>query len=92
MVGHALGKGRSSAPSLKHGVRSVAAITLAADLRLVYPYLPSESNPADYPSRGKVRKRGKRRAAASPKSSLELLERVYRKAARRRRQLELRTM
>ena len=92
VVGHALGKGRSSARSLKCGVRSVAAITLAADLRLVYPYLPSESNPADYPSRGKVRKRAKRRAAVPHKSRLELLERAYRKAFRRRRQLVLRTL
>ena len=56
-VGFALRKGRSSASSLRRGVRAVAAIELAADLRLCFPYLPSESNPADFPSRGKVRKR-----------------------------------
>ena len=92
VVGYALGKGRSSAPSLKRGVLAVAVITLAADLRLVYPYLPSESNPADYPSRGKVRKRPKRRAAMLAKSCLDLLERAYRKAFRRRRQLQMRTV
>jgi hypothetical protein len=37
----------------------VAAISLAADLKLSFPYLPSESNPADFPSRGRVRKRTK---------------------------------
>mmetsp|Transcript_31927 Transcript_31927/g.101443 ORF Transcript_31927/g.101443 Transcript_31927/m.101443 type:complete len:854 (-) Transcript_31927:1008-3569(-) len=56
-VGFALRKGRTSAPTLKRGVGAVAAICLATDLMLSFPYLPSESNPADFPSRGKVRRR-----------------------------------
>ena len=65
----------------------VAAIELAADLRLCFPYLPSESNPADSPSRGKVRKRTfiKRRKPVQ-RSHLEVLERAYRKVFRRWRQ------
>ena len=88
-VGFALRKGRSSAVTLRPGARAVAAICLAADLKMSYPYLPSESNPADYPSRGKVRKRPLKRAAVPAPSSLDILERVYRKAHRRRRQLSL---
>ena len=83
-VGFALRKGRSSAGTLRRGVCAVAALSLAADLKLSYPYLPSESNPADYPSRGKVRKRtfAKPRNAA-PTCALELMERAYRRAYRR---------
>ena len=92
VLGHALAKGRSSARSLKRGVRAIGAISLAADLRLVYPYLPSESNPADYPSRGKVRKRAKRPAPRPARDHLDLLEHAYRKAFRRRRRLQLRTL
>ena len=58
VVGSALLKGRTSARTLTRGCSSCGAIQLAADLRLVFPYLPSESNPADWPSRGKTRKRG----------------------------------
>ena len=83
-VGFALRKGRTSAGTLRRGVCAVAAISLAADLRLSYPYLPSESNPADFPSRGKVRKRICKEPARQPKSgSVELLARAYRRAVRR---------
>merc|ERR1711990_753317 len=86
-VGFALRKGRSSAPSLRRGVRAVAAIELAADLRLCFPYLPSESNPADWPSRGKVRKRAfTKRPKRVTRLPLEMLERAYRKVFRRWRQ------
>ena len=50
---HALKKGRSSAPSFHRPVRQAGAITLAADWLLRYGYIPSESMPADRPSRGK---------------------------------------
>ena len=53
-VGHARTKGRSSAGTFRFGVAAIAALTLTADVKLSYLYLPSESNPADYPSRGKV--------------------------------------
>ena len=48
----AVAKGRSSAPSIKHGVMRVAALLLAGDLQPYYGYIPSEENPADTPSRG----------------------------------------
>ena len=48
----ALQKGRSSAGTLRHPVAQAAALTLACDWRWRYVYLPSESNPADDPSRG----------------------------------------
>ena len=63
-----MSKGRSSARALRRVLRSTAALTLACDLlpRLciyIYIYIPSESNPADAPSRGhSVAKRAKRRA------------------------------
>ena len=62
----------------------MAAVCLAADLKLSFPYLPSESNPADFPSRGKVRKRTcKTRPKPPQRCSVELLERAYRCASRR---------
>jgi site-specific DNA-cytosine methylase len=85
-VGFALQKGRSSAGTLRRGVGAVAAISLAADLKLSYPYLPSESNPADFPSRGKVKKSSLKPRHRPPKcSSIELLDRAYRRALRRLR-------
>ena len=83
-VGYALQKGRSSAGTLRRGVCAVSAISLAADLKLSYPYLPSESNPADFPSRGKVKKRTLKRPRRAPqRCSPELLARAYRQALRR---------
>ncbi len=49
----ALQKGRSSAGTLRHQVGQAAALLLACDWRMRFAYLPSESNPADAPSRGK---------------------------------------
>ena len=48
----ALQKGRSSAGTLRHPIAQAGAIMLACNLRLRFAYLPSESNPADAPSRG----------------------------------------
>ena len=61
VVGFALRKGRTSAGTLKPTACSIAAVCLAADLKMCYPYLPLESNAADYPSRGKVKMRTKRK-------------------------------
>ena len=47
----AITRGRSSAPTLRRGVRQVQALALAAGLHLALVYVPSESNPADAPSR-----------------------------------------
>ena len=86
-VGLALQKGRSSAKTLRRGVSSVGALALACDLKLSFPYVPSESNAADYPSRGVVKKRHIKLKKPPPLSSLELRIRAYRKASRRWRQV-----
>jgi len=58
----AITRGRSSAPTLRRGTRQVQALALAAHIALALVYVPSESNPADAPSRGKIpwRRRGGR--------------------------------
>ncbi len=66
----ALQKGRSSAGTLRHPVSQAAALLLACDWRLRFAYLPSESNPADAPSRGRKptrRRRPERKAAQLPR-------------------------
>ena len=82
-VGFALRKGRSSAGSFRFGVAAIAALSLTADVKIAYPYLPSESNPADFPSRGKLRVRSIKKRIGKPcKSSFEKHVRAFRKAAR----------
>ena len=49
----AVSKGRSGAWLLRQQVRRVAALSLAAGIRLHCVYVPSERNPADAPSRGR---------------------------------------
>ncbi|CAE7543518.1 unnamed protein product [Symbiodinium sp. CCMP2592] len=49
----AITKGRSSARSLRTCLRSAAAHVMAANLLPRLIYIPSESNPADRPSRGR---------------------------------------
>ena len=49
---HAARKGRSSAPNFTHGLRVIAAHSLAADLRVHYGYINTKFNPADPASRG----------------------------------------
>jgi len=49
----AAGKGRSSAPTIRHTIARIGAHVLAADLALRIVYVPSEANPADGPSRGR---------------------------------------
>lgn len=49
----AFGKGRSSSKSLNHKLRSCVPWLLVADLHLVNLWVPTDKNPADYPSRGK---------------------------------------
>jgi hypothetical protein len=48
----ALLKGRTSSRTLLARTRQVAAVTLAAGVRLSVRWVPSEANPADGPSRG----------------------------------------
>jgi hypothetical protein len=57
----ALRKGRSSAPTLMHPIRRVAALCLACDWTWRFHYVPSESNAADWPSRGLAYKQQKAR-------------------------------
>ena len=49
-------KGRSSARALRTCLRNAAAHIFAADILPRIVYIPSESNPADRPSRGKTRR------------------------------------
>jgi hypothetical protein len=48
----AASKGRSSAGTLRKEIARIGAICTAADILVRYVYIPSESNPADAPSRG----------------------------------------
>jgi len=47
-------KGRSSSQTLRRPLRRIAALTLACGWLAHFAYVPSESNPADAPSRGVV--------------------------------------
>jgi hypothetical protein len=47
----AAAKGRSSAPTIRSEVARLGALCTAANLLVRYVYVPSESNPADAPSR-----------------------------------------
>lgn len=49
-------KGRTSAPTLRTALRRCAAFALACDWQTHLAYVPSESNAADWPSRGLCRK------------------------------------
>eukprot|EP00928_Gymnodinium_smaydae_P061722 TRINITY_DN45745_c0_g1_i1.p1 TRINITY_DN45745_c0_g1~~TRINITY_DN45745_c0_g1_i1.p1 ORF type:complete len:1002 (+),score=67.19 TRINITY_DN45745_c0_g1_i1:59-3064(+) len=53
---HALSKGRSSAPTIRTEIARAGSIAVASDLLVRWIYVPSESNPADGPSRGIVSK------------------------------------
>jgi len=46
-------KGRSSAPTLRPEISHVAGLLSPANIQARFGYLPSGSNPSDYPSRGK---------------------------------------
>lgn len=64
----AAAKGRSSSWPLLRLVRKAAALTLATGVVLHLVFIPTEHNPADLPSRGKVphRDRAQRRGAPRP--------------------------
>ncbi|CAE7517435.1 unnamed protein product, partial [Symbiodinium natans] len=64
----AASKGRSSAHAFLKVLRSAAAYTLGADILPRIVYIPSESNPADGPSRGKRRRRAANRSARKPRT------------------------
>ena len=49
----AFGKGRSSSRNLNHKLRSCVPWLLVADLHVVNLWVPTDKNPADYPSRGR---------------------------------------
>ena len=58
----ALRKGRTSAHTLKRALRRCAAIAVAADLLMHVAYVPSESNPSDWASRGLQKRRATSRS------------------------------
>jgi hypothetical protein len=82
----AVARGRSSAPTLGAEIARIGAITVAADFLMRYAYVPSESNPADGPSRGvvnkrvlctrQVHKRSHRGSGTPPRDSDEVLRRL----------------
>ena len=49
----AFGKGRSSSRNLNHKLRSCVPWLLLADIHLVNLWVPTDKNPADFPSRGR---------------------------------------
>ena len=67
----AVAKGRSSAPSLRRELQTIAAYILAGDLLLRPLYIPSEDNPADAPSRGIVRRWRQRRQPTARKAIID---------------------
>jgi len=82
-VAAALQKGRSSSGTLRHPVMQAGALTLACDWRWRFAYLPSESNPADWPSRGKrYLKATSRRPKRLLRSSIDRLVRQRSHAVR----------
>ena len=74
----ALKKGRSSAGTLRWPVRKAGALSLACGWRWRYCYLPSESNPADAPSRGEA-PRDRARRAGSDEARHSAAERAARR-------------
>ena len=50
----AFAKGRSSSRNLNHKLRSCIPWLLASEIHLVNVWVPTDKNPADYPSRGKI--------------------------------------
>ena len=87
-VMHALRKGRSSAPTLRHPLRKCAALSLACDWLWRFQYAPSESNAADWPSRGVVyrRERARQRRRDEQRSNGRVIK--YSKYERHLRRLE----
>ena len=71
-------KGRSSARALRTVLRSSAAHCLACDILPRLVYIPSESNPADQPSRGCKNKPSRRpqRVTSGKSRALVRLERI----------------
>jgi hypothetical protein len=67
----AVTKGRSSALTLRREVAKLGALTTAANILTRYIYVPSESNPADAPSRG-IQKASKVCKASCQKSGSEV--------------------
>ena len=88
-VMHALRKGRTSAPTLWHPVRRCAALSLACDWAWRFQYVPSESNAADWPSRGVVYRREKARQRRRDQQRLNGRVKKYTKYERYVRDLDL---
>lgn len=57
VVLHCLSRGRSSSKKMRRTVLRISAYSLAADLHPLYAYVNTKQNPADKPSRVRVRKK-----------------------------------
>lgn len=66
-------KGRTSAPGLRRCLRQIGALSLATNSLLRIVYVPSEYNPADAPSRGKLVRKPNRQKRRSNRSRLGTL-------------------
>ena len=82
----ALKKGRSSAKTLRHPVSQAGAIALACAWKVTYAYMPSESNPADDPSRG-VKRKLPRKSRTEPPPMSRAVSRLLELRAEERRLL-----
>ena len=75
----AASKGRSSAPGLRGVLRQIAALAMGCNFLLRLVYIPSESNPADNPSRGVRSRPTVRRTVGKKDRNTCLLTRRMRK-------------
>ena len=80
------GKGRSSSRSLNHKLRSCVPWLLTSDLQLVNLWVPTDKNPADFPSRGK------QIPPPSPDLEIPLLDPATARAVRRFRSLGVQSL
>ena len=61
VVLHCLSRGRSSARKLRRPLSQINSLLLAADIHPVWAYVSTKQNPADRPSRLKVKKNAKKK-------------------------------
>ena len=79
---HAVRKGRSGASNFWHGSRMLASMLLACEVQLHCGYIPSAFNPADGPSRGLIRPKGKVRVRPKRDGFLEYVHQFKRSVRR----------
>ena len=64
VVLHCLSRGRSSARKLRRPLSQINSLLLAADVHPVWAYVSTKQNPADRPSRLKVKNNAKKKSKA----------------------------